>query len=146
MDPKTNAPTPKAVWTGRFLSGLIASLLLLDAYGKLAELQPVIEGTARMGYPVHLVFALGVIELVCVAVYLVPRTAVIGAVLLTGYFGGAVASHVRIEDPLWTHVLSGVYAASLVWGGLVLRDHRLHGFLGFGGRRAEPSPPSTVAA
>jgi hypothetical protein len=116
------APT---VWAGWLVSGLGIFLLLADAFGKLTELAPVVQGTARLGYPTHLVFAIGVIELLCVVTYATPRTAVLGAILLTGYLGGGVATHVRIEDPVWTHVLAPVYMAIVIWGGLWLRESRL---------------------
>ena len=118
------AVTPATI-TGRIVSGVIVSLLLLDAVGKLAEVAPVVEGTMRLGYPAHLVFAIGLVELLCVVAYAYPPSAIVGAVLLTGYLGGAVATHVRMESPLWTHVFSPLYAAAFVWGGLLLRDERL---------------------
>lgn len=121
----SNGPSAKIGWAGRIISGLIIGLLGLDAFGKLAELQPVIEGTVRLGYPAHLVFALGAIELACVVAYLVPPAAIVGAILLTGYLGGAVATHVRVEDPLWTHTFAPIYMGVLVWVSLALRDPRL---------------------
>jgi hypothetical protein len=122
-------------WTGRVLSGLAVAFLIFDSVGKLLRVQPVVEGTAGLGYPVGVIFPLGVTLLTCVLVYLVPRTAVLGAVLLTGYLGGAVATHVRVGNPLFSHVLFPTYVAMLLWGGLVLRDRRLRGFLPL--RRAE---------
>ena len=109
------------VRAGKIVSGLAVFLLLLDAVGKLTEHAKVIEGTVRLGYPAKLVLVIGVIELVCVLTYAVPRTAIAGAVLLTGYLGGAVATHLRVGDPLWTHVLAPVYMATFVWAGVVLR-------------------------
>ena len=113
------------VKAGSWMSGVAGCLLLLDAYGKLVEAAPVIEGTVRLGYPQHLILVMGAIELVCAVAYLVPRSSVVGAILLTGYLGGAVATHMRIGDPLLTHVLSPVYMAVFIWGGLFLRDGRL---------------------
>ena len=81
--------------------------------------------TVQLGYPEGVVRWLGIVELVCLAAYVVPRTAVLGAILLTGYFGGAVATHVRMGNPLFTHVLFPIYVAVLVWGGLYLREDRL---------------------
>ena len=115
--------------TGRVLSGLAVGFLIFDSVGKLLRVQPVVEGTAGLGYPVSVIFPLGVTLLTCVLVYLVPRTAVFGAVLLTGYLGGAVATHVRVGSPLFSHVLFPTYVAALVWGGLLLRDRRLRLFL-----------------
>lgn len=112
-------------WTGRALSAIAALALLADSLGKLVEAQPVIEGTIALGYPRDAVFTLGTILLTCVLVYLIPRTAVLGALLLTAYLGGAVATHVRVGSPLFTHVLVPTYVAAFIWGGLLLRDRRL---------------------
>jgi pimeloyl-ACP methyl ester carboxylesterase len=111
--------------TGRVLSTLAVLFLTFDSIGKLLEVPAVIEGSARLGYPAGTVFSLGVLLLLCVGVYVIPRTSVLGAVLLTGYLGGAVATHVRVESPLFTHTLFPVYVAAFVWGGLLLRDARL---------------------
>ncbi len=118
-----------ALWTGRVISGLAVAFLIFDSVGKLLEVQPVIEGTKQLGYPPDIVFSLGMTLLSCVLAYLVPRTSVLGAVLLTAYLGGAVATHVRVGSPLFTHVLFPVYVAALLWGGLMLRDTRLRAFL-----------------
>ena len=115
----------KTLWTGRTLSGLAVLFLLFDSAGKLLEVQPVIDGTRQLGYPRDIVFTLGVILLSCLVIYLIPRTSVLGALLLTGYLGGAVATHARVENPLFSHTLFPVYVAMLIWGGLVLRDARL---------------------
>lgn len=118
-----------AAVTGRVLSGLAAAFLTFDSVGKLLRVPPVIEGTASLGYPVSVIFPLGVTLLICVLVYLVPRTAVLGALLLTGYLGGAVATHVRVGSPVFSHMLFPTYVAALLWGGLLLRDARLRAFL-----------------
>lgn len=116
-------------WSGRFLSSVAVLFLLFDGAGKLFEVQPVIDGTLQLGYPRDVVFTLGVILLTCVAAYVVPRTSVLGALLLTAYLGGAVATHVRVENPLFSHVLFPTYVAALLWGGLILRDARLRALL-----------------
>ena len=116
-------------WAGRVLSSTAVLFLLFDSAGKLLQVQPVMEGTIRLGYPPGIVFGLGVTLLTCVAAYLVPRTSVLGALLLTGYLGGAVATHVRVESPLFTHVLFPTYVAVLLWSGLLLRDPQLRAFL-----------------
>lgn len=113
------------VWTARTLSGLAIAFLLFDAGIKVLKLAPAIEGTANLGYPPGSVFGIGVVELVCIALYIVPRTSFLGAILLTGFFGGAVATHVRVGDPLFSHILFPTYVAALIWGGLYLRDARL---------------------
>ena len=116
-------------WAGRTLSLLAVLFLLFDSAGKLLEVAPVVAGTTALGYPARTVFAIGVIELLCVAAYVVPSTAVLGAVLLTGYLGGAIATHVRVSNPLFTHVLFPIYVAVFAWGGLLLRDAGLRAFL-----------------
>ena len=114
---------------GFILSGLVVLFLLMDAVMKLLALPVVLQTTAELGYPVSVVRALGVLLLLCTALYAFPRTAVIGAVLLTAYLGGAVATHVRVESPLFSHVLFGVYLGVLLWGGLYLRDARVRELL-----------------
>lgn len=116
-------------WAGRALSGLAVLFLLFDSTGRLLQVQPVLDGTIRLGYPRDLVLTLGVILLACVLVYIIPRTSVLGAVLLTAYLGGAVATQVRVGAPLFTHVLFPTYVGALLWGGLLLRDARLQAFL-----------------
>jgi DoxX-like family len=118
-----------ALRMGRALSALAVLFLFVDSVGKLLEVQPVIDGTTQLGYPASSVFTLGVVELLCVVAYLIPRSSVLGAVLLTGYLGGAIATHVRVESPLFSHTLFPIYVASFVWGGLFLRDARLDAFL-----------------
>lgn len=117
------------ILVGRVLSGLAALFLLVDSTGKLLQLQPVIDGTLQLGYPRDIVFTLGVVELACVLTFMTPRTSVPGALLVTGYLGGAVATHVRVESPLFSHTLFPIYIAALLWCGLVLSDHRLRAFL-----------------
>jgi hypothetical protein len=117
------------IWIGRILSGLAALALFADSLGKLVQAQPVIDGTLALGYSRDSVFSLGVILLTCVVAYVVPRTSTLGAILLTAYLGGAVATHVRVESPLFTHVLFPTYVAAFVWGGLLLRDRRLQALL-----------------
>jgi hypothetical protein len=115
--------------TGRILSGIAVLFLLLDGVAKLLQVQPVIDGTLQLGYPRDIVFSLGVILLSCLLAYIVPQTSVLGALLLTGYLGGAVATHARLEHPLFSHTLFPIYVGLFIWGGLVLRDERLRAFL-----------------
>ena len=131
FDPTHAARTPSrgAVWTGRALSTLISLLLGFDASMKLLRVAPVMKASMQLGYSAHAVFGIGVVLAVCVALYAIPRTALLGALLLTGYLGGAIATHVRAGDPLFTHVLFPTYVAAVVWAGLVLRDARLKAFL-----------------
>jgi len=125
--PKANAQ----VWTGRALSTLVILFLLMDAGMKLARLPIVIETSAQLGWPAETALPLGVILLICTLLYAYPRTAVFGAILLTAYLGGAVATHVRIGSPLFSHVLFGVYFSLFVWGGLWLRDAGVRALLPF---------------
>ena len=119
----------RAVIIGRALSTVGAAFLLFDAVGKLLRVQPVIDGTAQLGYPTDVIFGLGLTLFLCVIAYIVPVTSVFGALLLTGYLGGAVATHVRVGNPLFTHMLFPLYVAAVLWGGLLLRDQRLRAFL-----------------
>jgi hypothetical protein len=112
-------------WIGWIISSIVLLFLLFDGISKLMLIAPVVEATTQIGYPEDLIRPIGIIGLACAVLYAVPRTAVLGAVLLTGFLGGAVASHLRLEDPLFSHVLFGGYVGILVWGGLYLRDDRL---------------------
>jgi hypothetical protein len=121
---------------GIALSSLAVLFLLVDAVMRLLALPAVLSSNAQLGYPGTEQFArdLGAVLLVCTLLYAWPRTAVLGAIVLTGYLGGAIATHVRIGSPLLSHVLFGLYVALFVWGGLVLRDERVRGlFLDRGG-------------
>ena len=115
--------------TGRVLSWLAVLFLLFDSAGKLLQVQPVVDGTRQLGYPPDVVFGLGLTLLACVVAYVIPRTSVLGALLLTGYLGGAVATHVRVHNPLLTHVLFPTYVAAFLWCGLILREPQLRRFL-----------------
>jgi hypothetical protein len=110
---------------GDICSGLAAIFLAFDTILKVSRLGPAVEGTIALGYPAGTVHWIGIIELVCLVLYLVPRTSVLGCLLLTGYLGGAIATHVRISSPLFTHTLFPVYVALVLWGGLYLREKRL---------------------
>ena len=114
----------KMLWAGRTMSYLPALFLLFDAVSKLVKPAPVVEATVKLGYPESVVVPLGIVLLVCTVLYLIPKTAVLGAILLTGYLGGAVATHVRVGDSLFT-IFFPVIFGILIWGGLYLRDERL---------------------
>jgi hypothetical protein len=123
-------PTPKTrYWAGILLSALAVLFLLFDSVIKLFKIAPVVESFARLGYPDGLARGIGTLELVCLALYLVPRTSVLGAIVLTGFLGGAVSTHVRVGDPLLSHVLFPIYVGLLLWGGLYLRDERLRALM-----------------
>jgi hypothetical protein len=115
----------KRLWTGRVLSALAVMFLLFDGVIKLLKLPPAVEGTVRLGYPEQVIVGIGLVELVCLALYVIPGTSVLGAILFTGYLGGAIATHLRIGSPLFTHTLFPIYVAVLIWGGLFLREERL---------------------
>ena len=110
------------LWAGRIMTTLAALFLLFDSAVKVLQLPVAVEGTTRLGYPAHAVLGIGLVELACLVLYVNPVTSVLGAVLLTGFFGGAVATHVRAGSPLFTHMLFPIYVGVLVWGGLWLRD------------------------
>jgi len=128
------APVSKpARWTGRVLSGLVIVFLLFDGAIKLVPWPIVTETMDKMGYgsSATLARSLGIITIVCTVLYSVPPTSILGAILLTGYLGGAMASHVRIDSPLFSHTLFGFYLGLMVWGGLWLRDPHLRHFIPF---------------
>ena len=126
----TDRPSRRAVITGWILSGFISVLLALDAGIKLVRAKAAIDGSAPLGFTPDQVFVIGVIAVVCLVLYLIPRTAPLGAVLWTGYFGGAIVTHFRVGNPLLTHVLSPIYVSAIIWGGLYLRDPRVRALLG----------------
>jgi DoxX-like protein len=112
----------KSLWAGRILSALPALMLASSAVMKFIKPAAVVEGFARFGYPENLIVMLGVVEMLCAVIYVIPRTAFLGAILMTGYLGGATATNVRVGDPtFFVPVLLGV----LAWGGLYLRDARV---------------------
>jgi hypothetical protein len=114
---------------GAVLSAIAVLFLTFDSVIKVLQLAPAVDATVQLGYPLGSVLAIGIIEAVCLALYLVPRTSVLGAVLFTGYLGGAIATQVRVESPLLSHTLFPIYVATLVWGGLYLREDRLRALL-----------------
>jgi hypothetical protein len=119
-------------WMGRagwIMSGLMIAFMLFDAVSKLVLEHHVVEATTQIGFPSDVIRPLGIICLACTILYAVPRTSILGAILLTGYLGGAVASKVRIEDPLFSSILFGVYFGILIWGGLYLRNERLRALI-----------------
>lgn len=121
----TARATPAKIWTSRVLSTLIILFLAVDGVGKVLRLAPYVEGTAKVGYPDGALVPLGLTLLVCALLYAIPRTAVLGAVLLTAYFGGATATHVRMSQPFIFPIVFGI----LTWGCLYLRDERVRALL-----------------
>jgi hypothetical protein len=113
------------LWAGRIISALPVLMLLFSAVMKLVKPASVVEGFAHLGLPESLALGLAILEITCTVVYVIPRTAVLGAILLTGYLGGATVTHLRVGDPFFAPVVCGV----LVWGGLFLRDERLRALI-----------------
>lgn len=111
----------KIIWTGRVISGLLSLLLALSAVMKFMGGADVMAGMAHLGLPMSLIIPLGILELACVALYLVPATSIVGAILLTGYVGGAILAHLRIGEPVFMQIVLG----ACVWLGPYLRDTRL---------------------
>jgi len=123
------APAPKGrLWAGRILSGLAVLFMLADAVMHILQPQPVVDAFNRLGYPIQLAVPLGIIVMVCVTLYALPRTSFLGALFLTGYLGGAVSSHVRIGDVPF-NIAFPIIMATLIWVGLFLRDRRLPALL-----------------
>ena len=122
--------TNRAVVAGRVLSGIAVAFLIFDTVIKLVVSPEAVEGTTKLGWSLHHMPILAAIEAVCLVLYLSPRTAPLGALLWTGYLGGAIATHLRIDNPLFSHILFPTYVAALIWGGLYLRDARVRAVLG----------------
>jgi hypothetical protein len=134
----TTRPIQAKLWTARVLGALVILFLLVDAAGKVLRLAPYVEGTLRVGYSPGVLVPLGLVLLVSTMLYAIPRTAVLGAILLTGYLGGATATHVRLAQPFLFPVVFGI----IVWGCLYVRDARVRSLLPFvrpmttGGKKA----------
>jgi len=132
--PSTTQAAPvskKTLWAGRILSGLVVLFLVFDSVFKLIRPTPapVVEAFAHLEFPVSLATTLAIILLCCTALYVIPQTSILGAILLTGYLGGAVATHLRAGDPLFSHVLFPTYLGVLLWLGLYLRENRLRALI-----------------
>lgn len=124
------APVSKTrVWTGRIISGLVVLFLVFDSVMKFVKPAVVVEASAHLGLPDSLIVYIGITLLACTALYAIPRTSVLGAILLTGYLGGAVLTHARVGDPLFSHVLFPTYVGVLLWAGLFLREDRLRALI-----------------
>ena len=123
--------SPKSLWTGRILTGLTIAFMLLDGAMKVLKAQVAVQGTVQLGYPESLVAGIGAALLVCTLFYAIPQTSIFGAILLTGYLGGAVATNVRVGAPVFSNILFPVYIALMAWGGLYLRDERLRAIVPF---------------
>lgn len=131
VDSEATVPSSVRVsrWAGWTLSGLAILFLLLDGLIKLPPLAPVTETLQQLGYPAGAARGLGITTLVCTALYAIPRTSILGAILLTGLFGGAIATHLRVGSPIFSHLLFGAYLGLMVWGGIYLREDRLRALI-----------------
>ena len=127
------------LWTARIMTGIAALFLFMDSMVKVLLLPPAVEGAAQLGYSENVVFWLGIVLLFCVILYLIPRTSIIGAILMTGYLGGAIATHLRLGSPLFSHTLFPLYVAALVWGPILLRERRAYTHLVYSHRLAAHS-------
>lgn len=138
--------TSAMLWTGRVLTGLFALFMLGASIAPKLLGMPVAEETmAQLGWPAGYAFPIGLVELTCLVLYLVPRTSLLGAVLMMGLLGGAMATQIRVENPLFSHVLFSIYLGLFMWGGLWLRDQRLRGLLPVVRKPGYTSSPPTEA-
>jgi hypothetical protein len=129
-DTRIHPVSAKRLWAGRIISVLPALLLLLDAVMKFIKPAPVVQETVRLGYAEAAIVPIGIVLLICTVLYLIPRTSVLGAILLTGYLGGAVSTHVRMAEG-WFSIIFPVVFGAILWLGLYLRDDRLRSLIPF---------------
>ena len=122
---KAPAVSNARLWTARIMGGLVIAFMLMDSIFKFIPNEAVTAGTTELGYQSHHLPILGALGLISILLFTLPRTQVLGAILLTGYFGGAIATHVRLDNPLFSHILFPVYLAVLAWGSLWLKNERL---------------------
>ncbi|MDH4619190.1 DoxX family protein [Brevibacillus sp. AY1] len=127
----TNSYSKGRIWTAGILKGLVIVFMLFDSIMKFIKPASVVEGTLTLGYAEHHIMVIGALGLLSTLLYAIPRTAVLGAVLLTAYFGGAIATNLRVDAPLFTHVLFPVYFAIFTWGGIWLRNNRIRNLIPF---------------
>jgi hypothetical protein len=118
-------PSKAKVWIGRIMGGIVILFMLMDGVFKFIVNEDVIKGTTELGFSTHHLPILGTLSLIATILYIVPRTEILGAILLTGYWGGAIATHVRLDNPLFTHILFPVYLGILAWGALYLKSEPL---------------------
>lgn len=119
------------VWTARIMSGIVILFMLMDSIMKFFQPEEVVAGTTELGFAMHHILPLGILGLISVLLYAYPKTSILGAILLTAYWGGAVATHLRLDNPLFSHLLFPVYLGILAWGGLWLRDKKLRKLMPF---------------
>jgi hypothetical protein len=123
MESTVIVPVSKAkLWTARIMGGLVIAFMLMDSIFKLIPNDMVTAGTVELGYQAHHIPVMGVLGFISILLFAIPRTQILGAILLTGYFGGAIATHVRLDNPLFSHILFPVYLAVLAWGSIWLKN------------------------
>jgi hypothetical protein len=122
---ESTAPSKVKIWTGRVMGGIVILFMLMDGIFKFIVNDEVIKGTTELGFAAHHLPILGALGLISIVLYALPRTEVLGAILLTGYWGGAIATHVRMDNPLFSHVLFPVYLGILAWGALFIKNEKL---------------------
>jgi len=127
----TDTISTKKLWASRIMSGIVILFMLFDSVFKFIQPEEVIKGTIELGYSQHHIAILGALGLLSIILYTIPKTSFLGVVMLTGYWGGAIATHVRLDNPLFSHVLFPVYLAVLAWGGIWLRDERIRKLIPF---------------
>lgn len=126
---ETKQPSKTILWSSYFMSGLVILFMLFDSIFKFIQPEEVVKGTLELGFAEHHIAILGILGLLSILLYAYPRTTLLGAVLLTGYWGGAIATHVRLDNPLFSHVLFPVYLAVLAWGAIWLKDERVRNLM-----------------
>lgn len=125
----TNTISKGRLWTARIMSGIVILFMLMDSIMKFIQPLSVVEATVSLGFAEHHILVIGILGLLSVLLYAYPRTSILGAVLLTGYWGGAIATHVRLDNPLFTHTLFPVCLAILAWGGIWLKNQELRSLI-----------------
>jgi hypothetical protein len=127
IETTTNAPVVSKgrLWTARIMGGLVIAFMLMDSIFKFIPNEQVTAGSLELGFQAHHIPVMGTLGLLSILLFIIPRTQVLGAVLLTGYFGGVIATHLRLDNPLFSHILFPVYLAVLAWGSLWLKNERL---------------------
>jgi len=123
IESSVSVPVSKAkLWTARIMAGLVIAFMLMDSIFKLIPNDMVTAGSVELGYQAHHIPVMGVLGFISILLFAIPRTQILGAILLTGYFGGAIATHVRLDNPLFSHILFPVYLAVLAWGSIWLKN------------------------
>lgn len=135
----TNTISKGRLWAARIMSGIVILFMLVDSIMKFIQPEQVVNGTVQLGYSVHHLVPMGILGLVSVLLYAYPKTCVLGAILLTGYWGGAIATHLRVDDPVFTHTMFPFYFAILAWGGIWLRNQQLRALMPFQGQTTQPT-------